>query len=280
MATLTGGQKITMIICSVTIIMVIPSSSSSIQAESLGIHMDENGIPYVNYGEWGTKFGRLNIQRNPVTIIHTAMDFYHAGDTKFFMNNVDWLVDNAVAKDGFSTFEYWYDWPTYNLKKPWRSAMANGEALTPLVKAHELTGDMLYLDAAKKLLNSFFVKVEDGGITYKDSYKSWWYEEYVADNFGAEESRVLNGMLFALIGVYEYYKYMDDPDAKLIFDKGINSVKQNLAKYDDGLGHSYYDILHNPPDKYHLIHVDLLNRLYDLTHEGIFKEYSKKWSYL
>jgi hypothetical protein len=28
----------------------------------------------------------------------------------------------------------------------------------------------------------------------------YWYEEYVADNIGAEESRVLNGMLFALIG--------------------------------------------------------------------------------
>jgi heparosan-N-sulfate-glucuronate 5-epimerase len=85
-------------------------------------------------------------------------------------------------------------------------------------------------------------------------------------------------MLFALIGVYEYYEYTDDTDAKLIFDKGVNSVKENLAKYDGGNGHSYYDIFHNPPDKYHLIHVDLLNRLYDITHEEIFKEYSEKWT--
>jgi hypothetical protein len=48
--------------------------------------------------------------------------------------------------------------------------MANGEVLTPLVKAHELTQDRLYLDTAKELLNSFFVKVADGGVTYKDSY--------------------------------------------------------------------------------------------------------------
>lgn len=99
----------------------------------------------------------------------------------------------------------------------------------------------------------------------------------MADNVGAEESRVLNGMLFALIGVYEYYKYTDDADAKLIFDKGINNVKENLAKYDDGKGSSYYDILHTPPDKYHLIHVDLLNKLYDITGEEIFREYSEKW---
>ena len=80
----------------------------------------------------------------------------------------------------------------------------------------------------------------------KDFDTSWWYEEYVTNNVGAEESRVLNGMLFALIDVYEYYKYIDDADAKLIFDKGINNVKENLAKYDDGKGSSYYDILHTP----------------------------------
>jgi hypothetical protein len=279
---MTGGTT-TMIICLIVmVVMMIPLSSSSystsVQPKSHGIHIDENGIPYVNYGEWETKFSRLGIQRNPVTIIHTSMDYYNTRNTEYFINNVNWLVDNAVKKDGFSTFEYGYDWPTYNLKQPWRSAMANGEALTPLVKAHEITGDMLYLYTAKELLNSFFVKVEDGGVTYKDSYSSWWYEEYVADNIGAKESRVLNGMLFALIGVYEYYKYTNDMDAKLIFDKGVNSVKENLAKYDAGNGYSFYDILHNPPDKYHLIHVDLLNRLYDITHEEIFREYSEKWT--
>ena len=274
---MTGGT-ITMIICLIVMIVMAIPLSSSLQSKSHGIQIDNDGIPYVNYDEWDTTFSRIGVQRNPVTIIHTAMDYYNAGNTEYFINSVNWLVDNSVQKDDFSTFEYRYDWPTYNLKQPWRSAMANGEALTPLVKAHEMTGDISYLDTAKRLLNSFFIEVEDGGVTYKDSDSSWWYEEYVADNIGAEESRVLNGMLFALIGVYEYYKYTNDMDAKLIFDKGVNSVKENLAKYDDGNGHSYYDILHNPPDKYHLIHVDLLNKLFGITHEEIFREYSEKWT--
>jgi heparosan-N-sulfate-glucuronate 5-epimerase len=257
---------------------VSSSSSSVLQTKYLGIYIDTNGVPYVNYNERGTKHNGIGVQRNPVTIIHTAMDYYNEGDTKFFINNANWLVDNAIPKNGFSTFEYTYDWPVYNLKQPWRSAMANGEALVPLVKAHAMTGNITYLDTAKELLNSFFVEVKDGGITYKDSENSWWYEEYVADNIDAEQSRVLNGMLFALIGVQEYYEYTNDIDAKLIFDRGIDSVKENLDKYDNGEGHSYYDIYHNPPDKYHLIHVDLLNRLYDITHEEIFREYSEKWN--
>jgi heparosan-N-sulfate-glucuronate 5-epimerase len=277
-------MMIWLVVLALIVVMVLPPQpihplpsalSLTSQTESLGIHIDNDGIPYINYDERGQN--GIGIQRNPVTIIHAAMDYYIAGDTKFFINNVNWLVDNAVQKEGFLTFEYMYDWPVYNLKQPWRSAMANGEALTPLVKAHEMTGNMLYLDTAKELLNSFLVETTDGGITYKDSDNSWWYEEYVADNNSAEESRVLNGMLFALIGVYEYYKYTNDLEARLIFDKGINSVKQNLAKYDDGLGYSYYDILHNPPGKYHLIHVDLLNKLYDITHEEIFRSYSERW---
>jgi heparosan-N-sulfate-glucuronate 5-epimerase len=67
-------------------------------------------------------------------------------------------------------------------------------------------------------------------------------------------------------------------NAKLIFDKGVNSVKENLAKYDNGEGYSYYDILGNPANNYHLAHVDLLNKLYDITNEDIFREYSEKWS--
>lgn len=115
---MTGGTT-TMIICLIVmVVMMIPLSSSSystsVQPKSRGIHIDQNGIPYVNYGEWTTKFS--GFQRNPVTIIHTAMDYYNTGNTEYFINNVNWLVINAVQKDGFSTFEYGYDWPTYNLK--------------------------------------------------------------------------------------------------------------------------------------------------------------------
>jgi uncharacterized protein YyaL (SSP411 family) len=45
--------------------------------------------------------------------------------------------------------------------------MAQGRALQALIKAHEVTGQNKYLDSAKMLLNSFFVELKDGGVTYK-----------------------------------------------------------------------------------------------------------------
>ena len=35
-------------------------------------------------------------------------------------------------------------------------------------------------------------------------------------------------MLFTVLGIYDYYKYTNDNDAKLLFDKGVNSIKKEI----------------------------------------------------
>jgi len=118
------------------------------------------------------------------------------------------------------------------------------------------------------------VQVDDGGVTYKDDGNGWWYEEYA--NKGGSPSRVLNGMMFALLGIHDYYRYTGDSHAKFIFDKGVTSLKYTLHLYDDN-GYSYYDILHTPAGVYHNIHIDLLGRLFNETGEIAFKQYQDKW---
>ena len=83
-------------------------------------------------------------------------------------------------------------------------------------------------------------------------------------------------MLFTVLGIYDYYKYTNDADAKLLFDKGINSIKKEISKYNDN-GYSYYDLLGNPSNKYHQIHVDLTKKLYYITGEPILIQYSDLW---
>jgi heparosan-N-sulfate-glucuronate 5-epimerase len=58
--------------------------------------------------------------------------------------------------------------------------MAHGLAIRAFIFAYQLIEDEKYLNAAKSLLNSFFVEVVDGGVTHKDSDSSWWYEEYAS----------------------------------------------------------------------------------------------------
>ena len=166
--------------------------------------------------------------------------------------------------------------PIYSIKKPWRSAMAQGQAIQVLIRAHSITGDQKYLETANKLLNSFFVEVKNGGVTYKSS-NGWWYEEYSKED--GKKSRVLNGMNFALFSIYDYYLYTKDPKAKYLFKKGIQAVKNYLPKYEYNKNYSTYDIFKREASaRYHSIHILQLNALYRLTGERIFKNYRDRWA--
>jgi hypothetical protein len=244
------------------------------------IVLDNSSVTSVNYGT------SVGLQRNPVRIEFTAHDYYNYykkyGDEKskrVFLNNVNWLVDNAVSHGNYSILEYHFPYPvpyppSYTMKPPWYSGMAQGQALPVLVKAYQITGEKKYLDSAKMLLNSFFVEVKDGGVTYKTSNDGWWYEEYPI--IGAKP-RVLNGMIWAVLGIYDYYNYTYDSEAKYLFDQGVLALKKNLPYYDNN-GNSYYDLLtHNSAPYYHKLHIKLLGLLYNITKEDIFKMYHDKW---
>ncbi len=239
-------------------------------------------VPWVDYTTISDGKA-IGFQRNPVTTVAQANEFYdnyksnnNESSKTYFLNNVNWLVNNAVQKEKYALLPYNFPIPHYNLYPMWYSAMANGQALQVLIKAHEMTQDLRYLIAAKSLLNAFFIEVKGGGITYKDSPNEWWYEEYASNGKYVKNSRVLNGMLFTVLAIYDYYKYTNDADAKLLFDKGVNSIKKELSKYNNN-GYSYYDLLGNPAGKYHQTHVILTKKLYDLTGLAIFKEYSEFW---
>jgi hypothetical protein len=84
-------------------------------------------------------------------------------------------------------------------------------------------------------------------------------------------------MVYALVGIYNYYNYTHSPEAKYLFDKGVLSVDRSLPRYDDN-GYSNYDLLGTRASiQYHQAHVDLLGRLYNLTKDEIFKAFHDRW---
>jgi len=242
--------------------------------------MDEDGIPIVNYGFVGIE--HIGSQRNPVTISQKLFEFYsdfkktgNETSKQYILNNANWLVSNSKNHGNYSILYYNFSWVPYDMPNPWRSGMAQGQGLQALVKAHEITNNSTFLDTAELLLNSFFVEVKNGGVTYKSSNNGWWYEEYSHEK--GKESRVLNGMNFAILGIHEYYTYTNETNAKFLFDKGVTALKQDLPKYDFD-GHSYYDSLGKAADKkYHKIHVNQSKTLYEITNDPIFKKYYHKW---
>ncbi len=244
------------------------------------IIFDESGVPIVDYGTLnGIYIGR---QRNPVTIAQEALnqwEKYQSGDENskyLFLNCTNWLVENAVQRGNYSVWEYQFPWPVYNVTPPWVSGMAEGQGIQVLSRAYMLTGNQEYLNISRKSLLSFYINVDEGGVSYKDSSTGgWWYEEYASKT--GKNPRVLNGFMFSLIALHEYYVRTGDKDANYLFEKGIVELKANLSKYDTG-SWTYYDSLNNiATNEYHIIHVQQLSELYNITNDKYFNEYKIKF---
>ena len=167
-----------------------------------------------------------------------------------------------------------------NCEPPWQSGLAQGRALDVLTKAHQITGNKTYIDAAKSILNAFFVEVKDGGVTLKSPKDGWWYEEYSKP--GAIKSGVLSGMTNALLDIYNYYQYTQDPDAKFLFDQGVLALNNTLPRFEYvGGQYSTFDALDNTKPasyRHHIAHTTHLDRLYNITGEEIFKTYHDRWT--
>lgn len=171
---------------------------------------------------------------------------------------------------------YKFGWTYYNVTPPWYSSMAQAEALPILIEAYNLTGSQNYLDTANGILNSFFLDVKDGGVTYKTNDSGWWYELYAAKD--AKHPKVLNGMMWTLLALHGYYENTHDTRAKFLFDQGIISLKKNLHIYDSN-GSSYYDALRTPANyDYHNTHIELLKKLFAINADKVFENYYTKWS--
>lgn len=179
--------------------------------------------------------------------------------------------------DDIFLLPYNFIWPNYNATPPWYSALAQAEAIVVLAKAHNLTNLQVYKETADGILNSFFVDVKDGGVTHKTNGSGWWYELY-ADK-GSKNPRVLNGMLWSLLAINEYYNLTKDPKAEYLFDQGILALRNNLHLFNDTDGYSFYDALHTPANAdYQKLHVSLLGELISLTDDEVLKEYFNNWS--
>ncbi|KAG8440806.1 hypothetical protein GDO86_006517 [Hymenochirus boettgeri] len=212
------------------------------------------------------------------TTAHTAA-FYAASD---------WLVRNQDAKGG---------WPIMVTRKlgegfkplepGWYSAMAQGQAISTLVRAYLLTKKPLYLDSAIKATSPFKLPSEKHGVKAVFMNKYDWYEEYPT----TPSSFVLNGFIYALLGLYDLKETAGEKigkEAKLLYERGMESLRAMLPLYDTGSG-SIYDLRHfmlgTAPNlarwDYHTTHINQLQLLASVDGSPVFRDVARRWkSYL
>lgn len=81
-----------------------------------------------------------------------------------FLKQVDWLVDNITIKpNGFGVWEHNFVLPYYDFKVPWIHGMAQGLAISALLRTHQLTDSNIYFETAEKAYGAFEKNIEEGG---------------------------------------------------------------------------------------------------------------------
>jgi heparosan-N-sulfate-glucuronate 5-epimerase len=268
----------------ITLIVILLLSTLSTILLPSGVHADyvpptinytSDGMPLVYYGhDLGYQINPLTSSRKLISYHDNYMLTGNLQDLQYMKNIANWIVANAKHHGNYAVLEYEFPYK-YNMTVPWRSAMAQAFAMHGLLDAYQVTNNYTYFDTAKLILNSFYVDVKDGGVTEKTDNQGWWYELYADE--GGKNPKVLNGMLFTVLELHDYYMHTRDSKAAFLFEQGVLALKNNLTTY-DGNGHSYYDSLKTIAFPfYHQLHIDLLNKLYQITSEPIFQKYRDKW---
>ncbi|MDP2212136.1 MAG: D-glucuronyl C5-epimerase family protein, partial [Candidatus Aquicultor sp.] len=172
--------KIIMQDIDMTISYFLAGNTASDKMEILKDYEGAN-LAYVYYPNYGVHF-------NPVTTANMAFQHYSKGNHEKFVAITDELLDCAIEPTypGVGPYYIWenhfdLEFGSRKFAAPWNSAMAQGLILDLTGKCYEITGDKKYLRAGEKILNSFRVPWDKGGVTDYDEHGNWYLEVAATD---------------------------------------------------------------------------------------------------
>jgi hypothetical protein len=211
---------------------------------------------------------------------------YRAAGNRLFLDRAQrvaaGLVRIGVSARGGIWFPYRFTWTMHGRadlvnRPPWYSGMAQGLALSFFVRLYEVTGDDAYRVLADRTWASVrnLGRKSDPWVSRIDSGRYLWIEEYPQ-----ELDRTFNGHVFALIGVYDYYKLTKDRSlyaparntgVLALLRGGLTTIKAYASTFRDPGTISGYCLAHDyPSPKYHRIHIWQLRHLERMTGDRWF----------
>lgn len=241
---------------------------------------DENGVPLLDY------HGGIGRQYNPIAVAQYGLAHYNlfrrTGDQSSrdaCLAQADWLASNLEKNTrGLSVWLHKFDFEyRTTLRSPWYSGLAQGQGLSLLARAHQLTGDDRYETAMRAAFEALSAPTNAGGTLFIDEHGSPWIEEYVVE----PPTHILNGFVWALWGVRDYAMALDSAPARDFFSSCVETLEANLARYDTGywslyeLSGTQLPMLASP--FYHRLHIVQLRILAAMTGRMAFENVANRW---
>ncbi len=222
---------------------------------------------------------------HPGLICRKAGDFAAAysgtGNPEYFellLKYVNFLLSTSVEFDDAVYFPIPFDYQVNQqedgfLSAPWYSGMTQGTALSVLIRTFHITGDSTYLTYADKVFNSFsrLHGESEPWTVLVDSCGCYWIEEYPV----WPPSMTLNGFIWAVYGLYEYYLITGNEKAAEIIDLSLSSLKNYIPLFRRPGKPSYYGLrFGHYAGGYHMMHIRQLKFLEKISGDPFFGEWA------
>ncbi len=267
------------------------------------VYVDEDGVPYIDYGLYkGMDIGR---QRSILAVAERGLWYWNEFNLSkcgeqvllsydwarwpinreqnptndeaartMLIHCADWLMNNLADRGSYLLWCYGYP-ISYGVQAGWGSAHAQALGLQLLLRASELHGGS-YLAPVEGLLRAFDVRIEDGGLLDNSDPQVPWFEKLAHPE--SQRPKVLNGMLFTLLGLHDIANRTGLEAARRQYEVGLRSVLRLMDRYDLG-DWSAHDIQGKPASPhYHRIHVEQLDRLFRMEGDMRLAQWRDKFA--
>ncbi len=152
------------------------------------------------------------------------------------------------------------------------SGMAQGEAISVLVRAYGLSGDRQFLLAAQRAFPLLTTPVSSGGVSYWDGPRV-----SIEESPANPRNTILNGWIFGLFGVRDLWLATKAEDVRTFLRANIESLAVRLPQFDLGWWSSYDEVGHVAKPFYHALHVAQLQALMAIDESEVIRTTELKW---
>ncbi len=176
-----------------------------------------------------------------------------------------------------------FDYEEYGkkLEAPWVSGLSQGFLLGAATVMYSTSGDSAYRNLARRVHASFLQIRRNPGqpspwVTFVDEHGYIWFEEYPSRE--DPQTRILNGHIYALMGIYAYYLQEPDKASLQLLQGGVTTVRHYFDAFRrPGSINRYCLLAESEPD--YMPERSLLQQewLHRLTGDPAFEEYRLKF---
>ncbi len=188
------------------------------------------------------------------------------------------LLTHSTLSRGAMWFPYEFDFALHGevnetAEAPWYSGMAQGQALSLFSRLYEVTRKVPYAVNAVAVFNSLaLVGISEDPWVSRLVDGFYWIEEYPTP----VPDKTLNGYLFSIIGLYDFYQALEDPRSLLYMRAALTTISQALPNFRSEKEISHYCLTHLvQSERYHELHIEQLNYMSDIVDTNEFSDWAK-----